>query len=115
VASRHRDLIRLGPALGAVVPSAKLGEGSSAGDRTRAHGKENPPTFYAIRSLDPIRVLSPRQLPTGHDYAVATRGYSSDQPSLLPLALSSALLPPKARLHKNVAWLNLTLDKVAPY
>jgi hypothetical protein len=27
------------------------------------------------------RVLSPRQLPTDHDYAVSTREYQSDQPS----------------------------------
>src|SRR5215471_20466962 len=40
-----------------------------------------------------IRVTSPRQLPTDHDYAVSTREYQSDQPSqkLLDrlLALSS--------------------------
>ena len=39
------------------------------------------------------RDVSPRQLPTDHDYAVSTREYQSDQPSqkLLdrPLALSS--------------------------
>lgn len=39
------------------------------------------------------RDLSPRQLPTDHDYAASTREYQSDQPSqkLLdrPLALSS--------------------------
>jgi hypothetical protein len=27
------------------------------------------------------RVVSPRQLPTDHDYAVSTREYQSDQPS----------------------------------
>jgi hypothetical protein len=31
------------------------------------------------------RAASPRQLPTDHDYAVATREYQSDQPSHLPL------------------------------
>ncbi len=65
---------------------------SSAGDRTSARGKENPPTFYAVRSSSPTRVPSPRQLPTDHDCAVSTRGYQSDQPSHLPLVLSPALL-----------------------
>jgi hypothetical protein len=37
--------------------------------------------FYAVRSSDPTRVLSPRQLPTDHDCAVPTRGYQIDQPS----------------------------------
>jgi hypothetical protein len=50
-------------------------EGDSAGNRTRAHGKENPPVFCAEPCLHPTRVLSPRQLPTDHDYAVPTRGY----------------------------------------
>jgi hypothetical protein len=45
--------------------------GNGAGDRTKAHGKENPPNFCAV----PIRVLSARQLPTDHHYAVSTRGY----------------------------------------
>ena len=27
------------------------------------------------------RAVSPRQLPTDHDYAVSTREYQSDQPS----------------------------------
>jgi hypothetical protein len=44
-----------------------------------------------------IRVVSPRQLPTDHDYAVSTREYQSDQPSqqLLDwrLALSSLGFP----------------------
>ena len=52
--------------------------------------------FYAVRSSDPTRVLSPRQLPTDHDCAVSTRGYQSDQPSHLPLSLSPALHPPTA-------------------
>src|SRR5215217_3297732 len=30
------------------------------------------------------RALSPRQLPTDHDYAVPTREYQSDQPSRQP-------------------------------
>src|SRR5713101_7768644 len=76
---------------------ARLG-GHSAGDKTRAHGKENPPVFYAVRLHSPIRVLSPRQLPTDHDYAVPTRGYQSDQPSHLPLFLSSAPCLPRASL-----------------
>jgi hypothetical protein len=50
------------------------------------------------RSMRPAfrqtRALSPRQLPTDHDYAVSTREYQSDQPSqkLLDrlLALSSS-------------------------
>src|SRR5581483_1349808 len=62
--------------------------------RARAHQKENPPPmFYAVRSSDPIRVLSPRQLPTDHDCAVPTREYQSDQPShsLLVLSLTRSL------------------------
>ena len=43
-----------------------------------------------------------------HDYAVSTRGYQSDQPSILPLALSPARSP-------FAAWLNLRLVKVTPY
>ena len=66
----------------------------SAGDRIRAHGKENPAIFYAVRLSSPTRVPSPRQLPTDHDYAVPTRGYQSDQPSLSPLVLSPALCFP---------------------
>jgi hypothetical protein len=50
--------------------------------------------FYAVRSSDPTRVLSPRQLPTDHDCAVSIRGYQIDQPSHLPLALS-----PRSILH----------------
>src|SRR5712691_2992803 len=86
---------------------ARLG-GHSAGDKTRAHGKENPPVFYAVRLHSPIRVLSPRQLPTDHDYAVPTRGYQSDQPSHLPLFLSSAPCLPRA----SHTW---AIDNVAPY
>ena len=67
--------------------------GNRVGDGTRAHGKENPPIFYAVRTLFPTRASSQRQLPTDHDCAVSTRGYQSDQPSqkLLDrlLALSS--------------------------
>ena len=64
--------------------------------------------FYAVRLSRPTRVLSPRQLPTDHDYAVSTRGYQSDQPSHLPLVLSPALC------H---LWPSITqaLDNVAPY
>ena len=40
--------------------------------------------FCAIRP-GPIRVLSPRQLPTDHDYAVPTREYQIDQSSRLLL------------------------------
>jgi hypothetical protein len=89
----------------------------SAGDRTRARGKENPPTFYAVRSSGPIRVPRPRQLPTDHDCAVRTRGYQIDQPSHLPLVLSPALpapglvqLPPNTKVRFLVG-----LNKVAPY
>jgi hypothetical protein len=49
--------------------------------------------FYAVRSSDPTRVFSPRQLPTDHDCAVSTRGYQIDQPSHLPLTVSPALHP----------------------
>jgi hypothetical protein len=55
------------------------------GGRARGHGKENPPMSYAVRPCRPIRVPSPRQLPTDHDCAIWTRGYQSDQPSHLPL------------------------------
>jgi hypothetical protein len=34
------------------------------------------------RACGPTRAVSPRQLPTDHDYAVATREYQSDQPSI---------------------------------
>lgn len=37
--------------------------------------------FYAVRSTDPTRAPSPRQLPTDHDHAVSTREYQSDQSS----------------------------------
>jgi 5S rRNA maturation endonuclease (ribonuclease M5) len=39
----------------------------SAVDGTREHGKENPPTFCAVRCSHPTRALSPRQLPTDHE------------------------------------------------
>jgi hypothetical protein len=47
-----------------------------------------------LRSVfGPTRVLSPRKLPTDHDYAASTREYQSDQPSRQasrpPLALPS--------------------------
>ena len=86
----------------------------SAGGETRGHGKENPPNFCAVRFSNPTRVLSPRQLPTDHDYAVSTRGYQSDQPSLFPHRLLPALwldwfyLLVKARVIPD-------LDKNAPY
>jgi hypothetical protein len=32
-------------------------------------------------ALRQTRVVSPRQLPTNHDYAVSTREYQTDQPS----------------------------------
>lgn len=47
--------------------------------------------FYAVRSSDPTRVPSPRQLPTDQDCAVPTRGYQIDQPSHSPLSLPPAL------------------------
>ena len=37
------------------------------------------------------RAVSPRQLPTDHDYAVSTREYQSDQPSRSPLRPSPML------------------------
>jgi hypothetical protein len=36
------------------------------------------------RTYRSIRDVSPRQLPTNHDYAVSTREYQSDQPSRQP-------------------------------
>src|SRR5207249_9465315 len=42
------------------------------------------------------RALSPRQLPTDHDYAVPTREYQSDQPSRQPTRP-----PPMLRLRKR--------------
>ena len=42
------------------------------------------------RDLIRTRVLSPRQLPTDHDYAVPTREYQSDQPSLSPLSVTGS-------------------------
>ena len=48
------------------------------------------------QAFSQTRALSPRQLPTDHDYAVSTREYQSDQPSqklldrLLALSLSWA-------------------------
>ncbi len=48
----------------------------------RAHEKENPRAFYAVRPPGPTRAPSPRQLPTDHDPAVPTRVYQSDQSSL---------------------------------
>ena len=84
------------------------------GDRTRAHGKENPPLFCAVRRLRPTRVLSTRQLPTDHDYAVPTRGYQSDQPSHF---LSSSPRPCCTQsLHCFITTrLHVKLDNVAPY
>src|SRR5215831_9023181 len=72
-----------------------------------------PPNFYAVRSSDPTRVLSPRQLPTDHDCAVPTRGYQTDQPSHLPLFLSPALSP--SIKSKTQPGSTRGLDKVAPY
>jgi len=85
-------------------------ESDPAGDRTKAHGKENPPTFYVVRLPSPTRAPSPRLLPTDHDYAVSTRGYQSDQPSHWPLVLS-----PARPFSSAQARLNLGLDTVAPY
>jgi len=82
---------RLGTGEGVPVYCSHRSNRSSAGDRIQAHGKENPPTFYAAGPPDSIRALSPRQLPTDHDCAVPTRGYQSDQPSFSP-HLSPALL-----------------------
>jgi hypothetical protein len=69
------------------------------------HGKENPRNFYATGFLSPTRAISPRQLPTDHDYAVSTREYQSDQPSRLPprplLALPS--LPEEKKMQNHSA------------
>ena len=76
----------------------------------RAHARENPPNFRAARPRDPTRVLSPRQLPTDHDYTVP-------KPSHLPPILSSALRPLGwARLHpkSRSAARNMMLDRVSP-
>jgi len=48
----------------------------------RAHEKENPRAFYAVRPTDSTPAPGPRQLPTDHDPAVSTRVYRSDQSSL---------------------------------
>ncbi len=42
--------------------------------------KENPRLLYATGS-GRTRAISPRQLPTDHDYAVPTREYQTDQSS----------------------------------
>lgn len=59
------------------------------------------------------RALSPRQLPTDHDYAVSTREYQSDQPSqkLLDrlLALSSPDSNPCGRQRKTACNPRLSL------
>ena len=39
------------------------------------------------------RAVSPRQLPTDHDYAVSTREYQSDQPSRIALRPPPMLHP----------------------
>ena len=43
------------------------------------------------RACGSTRAVSPRQLPTDHDYAAATREYQCDQPSI-PLTRSLPLL-----------------------
>src|ERR1700694_2613959 len=91
------------------LESARLMK-ATLSDRTKAHGKENPPTFYVVRLPSPTRALSPRQLPTDHDNAVSTRGYQTDQPSHWPLVLS-----PARPFSSKQARLNLGLDTVAPY
>ena len=60
--------------------------------------------FYAVRSPDPTRALSPRQLPTDHDPAVPTREYQSDQSSRMPW-LSSACCPNGVRQKGTPRWL----------
>ena len=47
------------------------------------------------------RVLSPRQLPTDHDYAVSTREYQSDQPSQKLLDRLLALSSPASNLCRR--------------
>ena len=63
------------------------------------HGKENPRKFYAV-GLRAESALSPRQLPTDHDYAVSTREYQSDQPSR-KLPRPRLTLPPKSKKKKG--------------
>ena len=53
------------------------------------------------RSSDRTRADSPRQLPTDHDYAVATREYQSDQPSRKLLRPRLALPPKREKKEKE--------------
>jgi hypothetical protein len=52
---------------------------------SRAHGQENPRELLCGGLPGSTRAISPRQLPTDHDYAVSTREYQTDQPSRSPL------------------------------
>jgi hypothetical protein len=51
--------------------------GSLSQRTTGGKQKPSPRMFHAAGSLGPTRALSPRQLPTDHDYAVPTREYQS--------------------------------------
>lgn len=67
-----------------IVPSKRYGNeiwDSSADNSVRATRRRTLLIFYAVRFSNPIRVPSPRQLPTDHDHAVPTREYQSDQSS----------------------------------
>jgi hypothetical protein len=70
------------------------------------------------RAFGPTRAVSPRQLPTDHDYAVATREYQSDQPSI-PLTRSLPVLhsQPDNQEEDGYLWVSRTswLDTVVPY
>jgi hypothetical protein len=66
-------------------------------------------SFYAARATAPTRALSPRQLPTDHDYAVPTREYQSDQSSRLLLRCH-----PPAVQNRNPRRSKLTSGNVFP-
>ena len=74
--------------------------------------KENPRLLYATGS-GPTRAISPRQLPTDHDYAVSTREYQIDQSShKLPRplrALPSNNFNNNSKTHECIADLTRSL------
>jgi hypothetical protein len=74
--------------------------------------KENPRLLYATGS-GPTRAISPRQLPTDHDYAVSTREYQTDQSSQKlprPLrALPSNNFNNNSKTHQCIADLTRSL------
>jgi hypothetical protein len=76
----------------------------------RAHEKENPRAFYAVRPTDPTRAPSPRQLPTDHDPAVPTRVYQSDQSSLSAHRCHLPCLPKQ----NKTGWIFLCRGRSSP-